>query len=138
MKQEKRDESKKKREEKLKKIHEVKQKKELELEQKRKEIEKERQQLTVPKVTTSSSNNSFLQKSSFLNNTQNHVIKPGLKPYVGSIMDKLNPQPVVSKKLSAVDQEAISEFAMKMGKMKMLQLSYKLGSIPEMCNCLFF
>lgn len=88
----------------------------MELEQKRKEMEKERQQLTVPKITSSSTNNSFLQKS-HINNTQNHGLK---KPFGTSMMDKLNQQPA-SKKLSAVDQEAISEFAMKMGKMKMLQ-----------------
>lgn len=113
-KQEKRDESKRKREEKLKKINEVKQKKELELEQKRKEIEQQKQ--TIPKIPSSTSNNSIMHKS-VLNNTTNTHVKPMLtkKPIESS------KPTVMVKKLSIAEQEIIDDFANKFGKLKQIQ-----------------
>lgn len=113
-KQEKRDESKRKREEKLRKINEVKQKKELELEQKRREMEQQKQ--TLPKITSSASNNSIMHKS-VLNNTTNTHMKPMLikKPIESA------KQSVVVKKLSIAEQEIISDFANKFGKLKQIQ-----------------
>jgi len=122
MKHEKQEESKKKREEKLKKIQEVKQKQELEREEKRKELERQALNTLVPsapKITTSTSHTS-IHKAGFLNSS---ILNK--KPFADQstkappVTSSLTCQ--ISKKLSAVDQEAISAFASHFGKYKQLQ-----------------
>jgi len=120
MKQEKQEESKKKREEKLKKIQEVKHKQEQEREEKRKELERQASATLLAanasKMTTSTSHTS-IHKPGFLNSS---VLTK--KPFADQ-STKLNVPSTntTCKKLSAVDQEAISNFATVFGKYKQLQ-----------------
>lgn len=142
LKQEKSKESKRKREEKQKKIQELKQKKEMELEQKRKEIENRQAQSTLPKVTSSSSNtnNSIMQKSSFLNSTHTQLHK---KAYVPQNFEHLKTNrntnstntAAPSKKMSVVDQLSLENFANNFGKFKQaMQENDNDENIPPKTN----